>query len=235
MARKSVGVAWVLVALSTLTVRAESDEPRRGSLSVVWVDVAATAPWAYPVAAHEVTALLERMDVHGLVERGDVHSVVTGSEVIVVLLPHRPPRSRLSEGAMGATSKSEESPRALAVFAAEVSRTLGFATEPGVWSPIQRRDFAVALGRVVVHELVHTVIPDRPHDRRGLMAASLNRYQLLCSAPAIAPETAEAFRSALGALPASEPTLVASLPWLAGGAPGSGDRRPIISRHVPRP
>jgi hypothetical protein len=223
MARKSVRVAWVLVAVGALAIRAEADEPRRaGSLSVVWVDVAGTAPWAYPVAAHEVTALLERMDVRGLVERGDVHSVVTGSEVIVVLLPHRPPNSRLSEGVMGSTSTSEGSPRALAVFAAEVSRTLGFATESGGWSPVQRRDFAVALGRVIVHELVHTVIPDRPHDRRGLMAASLNRYQLLDSAAAIAPETAEAFRSALGALPAAEPILVAGLPWLAGGV--AGDR-----------
>jgi hypothetical protein len=220
MASESVRVAWVLVAVGAMAVRAESDEPRASSLSVVWVDVAGTAPWAFPVVAREVAALLGRTDVRGIVERGDVHSAVTGSEVVVVLLPHRPPNSRVSEGAMGAISTSEGAPRSLAVFAAEVARTLGLASAPGGWSPTQRRDFGVALGRVVVHELVHTVIPDRPHDRRGLMAASLNRNQLLRSAPPIAAETAEAFRSALGALPVSQPTLIAGLPWVAGGGPG---------------
>jgi hypothetical protein len=220
MARHGVRVAGILVTICAMSVRAGSDEPMPPSLSVVWVDVAGAAPWAFPLAAREVAALFGRMDVHGVVRRGGVHDAITGSEVVVVLLPRRPANSRLSEGAMGAISTGEESPRSVAVFAAETARTLGLAAASGGWSVTQRRDFGVALGRVVFHELVHTLIPNRPHDRRGIMAASLNRFQLAGSAPPIAPETAEAVRLALGAQPASQPALVADLPWVAEGLLG---------------
>lgn len=36
-----------------------------------------------------------------------------------------------------------------------------------------------ALGRVLAHELLHTIAPDCPHTRSGLMAANLNRRALL--------------------------------------------------------
>jgi len=63
---------------------------------------------------------------------------------------------------------------------------------------VQRRDFGVALGRVVVHELVHVLIPAQPHVREGLMAAKLSGAQLRGPTPPIAPATAQALRSALG-------------------------------------
>ena len=45
------------------------------------------------------------------------------------------------------------------------------------------------------------------------MAACLGRSQLVGPAPRIAPETAAAFRAALGAPPTSLPTVVEALPW----------------------
>jgi hypothetical protein len=220
MTRSSARIASVLVAASAMTVATQADEHDAPSLSVVWVDVTATAPWAFPGVAHEVAVFLGRMGVRGLVRRGDVHDIVTKPEVTVVFLPRPPANSRVPERAMGATSTSAPS---TAVFASEVARTLGLTSPPETWSITQRRDFGVALGRVVVHELVHTVIPDQPHERRGrgLMAACLSRNQLVGPAPPIAPETVEAFRSALRAPRTSLPTMVAALPWLSEVVPES--------------
>jgi hypothetical protein len=220
MARESVRIAGVLLAVCTMAVDARADEQRAPSLSLVWVDVAGTAPWAFSGATREVAALLSGIDVRVRVRRGDVHAAVTESELIVILLPRRLASSRLSAHAMGAISMSEGSPRSLTVFTEAVARTLGLAPAASGWSLTQRRDFGVALGRVVVHELVHALIPGQPHERRGLMAANLNRVQLVGAAPSIAPETAVAFRSALGVPPTSQPDLVAALPRPVESVPG---------------
>jgi hypothetical protein len=212
MTRSGVRIACVLVAVFAIAVDAQADESGAPCLSLVWVDVAGTAPWAFPGAAGEVEAFLGRMGVRGLVRRGDVHGMRSAPDVIVVLLPRRPANSQVSERAMGATSTNPGSSRSLALFASEVARTLGLTFLAGGWSITERRDFGVALGRVVVHELLHAMVPDHPHARTGLMAACLNRSQLVGSAPPIAPETAEAFRSALSAPPTSLPPLVAALP-----------------------
>ena len=168
------------------------------SLSLAWVDAAGTAPWAFAPAASELSALLGRLGIRASVRRVDVHAVTTASELTVILLPQRPAASRLSPEAMGATSTGSGSPRTCVVFAAEVARTLGLAAPWPTWSTVQRRDFGVALGRVVVHELVHVLIPAQPHVREGLMAAKLSGAQLRGPTPPIAPATAQALRSALG-------------------------------------
>ena len=43
---------------------------------------------------------------------------------------------------------------------------------------MERAHFGRALGRVAAHEIVHALLPDRPHDRAGLMARSLGRREL---------------------------------------------------------
>jgi len=47
----------------------------------------------------------------------------------------------------------------------------------------QSRRLGVALGRVLAHELVHTIAPECPHTRHGLMAERLSRRML--TAPGI--------------------------------------------------
>jgi len=174
--------------------------PDRGmrSLSLAWVDVAGTAPWAFSPAAGELSALLGRLGIRLSVRWVDVHAVTTASELTVILLPQRPAASRLSPEAMGATSIGSGSPRTVVVFAADVARTLGLTSPAPSWSMLQRLHFGVALGRVVVHELVHVLIPAQPHVREGLMAATLSGAQLRGPTPPIAPATAQALRSALG-------------------------------------
>ena len=66
------------------------------SLSLAWVDVAGTAPWAFSPAAGELSALLGRLGIRASVRRVDVHAVTTASELKVILLPQRPAASGLS-------------------------------------------------------------------------------------------------------------------------------------------
>jgi hypothetical protein len=61
----------------------------------------------------------------------------------------------------------------------------------------QRREFGLALGRVVVHELVHALAPQRPHVKGGLMADRMGRALLLASDIVIDAGTSEALRAAV--------------------------------------
>ncbi|HVR70479.1 MAG TPA: hypothetical protein VMT87_06495, partial [Vicinamibacteria bacterium] len=74
-----------------------------------------------------------------------------------------------------------------------------------------RREFGMALGRVVAHELVHALAPQRPHVKGGLMAERMGRALLLAPDLAIETATSEALRAAVRGRPAAERAL-ATLP-----------------------
>jgi hypothetical protein len=168
-------------------------------LSVIWVDVLGAARDAFPHAAREVDALLGRMGVQARVRLGDARSVASDSELTVVILPRRTPGARLDQTVMGATHRTPEGVRAIWVYAATVAATLGLDLADQVrWPPAARREFGRALGRVVVHELVHAITPDEPHRGGGLMAERMGRSLLLRTDLVIHAGTAEAFRRALG-------------------------------------
>jgi hypothetical protein len=174
-------------------------------LSLVWVDVTGVARFAFTEAARETAALLRRMGVAATIRAGDSRSVTEGSEMTVIVLPARTPGTRLDHSVMGATSRAPEGGRAIWVYAAGVASTLGLGSRPAPgWSMGQRREFGRALGRVVAHELVHAIAPERPHVKGGLMAASMGRALLLGSEIAIDIATSEALRTALAGRPAPE-------------------------------
>ena len=231
---------WVRVGLASVVMAAvtplgagplgSGPLPRRGSsprpaatvaaptadLSLVWVDVTGAARFAFAEAARETAALLRRMGVRATIRAGDSRSVSGASEMTVVVLPARTPGTRLDHSVMGATSRAPEGVRAIWVYAAGVASTLGLGTGPAPnWSMGQRREFARALGRVVAHELVHAIAPERPHVKGGLMAARMGRAVLLASDIAIDTATSEAFRTALAGPPRPEGAL-ATLPAAPG-------------------
>jgi hypothetical protein len=165
---------------------------------LVWVDVAGVARAAFPEARREVLSLLGRMDVRATMREGDVHGTSDGSELIVIVLPGPPPGGRLHDHVMGATQRTPEGVRAMWVYASGVAATLGLEPAPAAfWPPRQRRQFGVALGRVVVHELVHALAPQRPHVGGGLMAERMGRTLLLRSGLPIDATTARAVRESL--------------------------------------
>jgi hypothetical protein len=189
-------------------------------LSLVWVDVTGASRFAFPGASRELVALLARMGVKATVRLADARSVSTERELTLILLPRQPAGTRLHHAVMGATQRAEAPVRAIWVYTGGVGATLGLSWPPAPrWSLFQRRDFALALGRVVAHEVVHAVAPGQPHVEGGLMARSMGRPLLLAKHLEIAPAITHAFRAALGGTrPGSDGTLeLARLPAQKGG------------------
>jgi len=95
-------------------------------------------------------------------------------DVLVIVTPSEPAGEgwHLSPSAMGVSS-------AVYVFYHRVARVLGVASErDGMMEPSDRKRLAKALGRVVVHELVHRIAPNLPHADSGVMQGDLGRSYL---------------------------------------------------------
>jgi hypothetical protein len=215
---RRTGLAWIVV-LSAAEAAAGpfgwGPPPPRGALTpcaspaapvsapapdvrLVWVDVAGVARPAFPEARREIVALLERVGLRATVRQGDVRGISDGSELTVVVLPGAPPGTHLHDRVMGATQRTPDGVRAMWVYASGVGTTLGLDIGSGrFWSLAERRQFGTALGRVVVHEVVHALAPQRPHDREGLMAERLGRAQLLRPRLDVDRRTARALRESL--------------------------------------
>jgi hypothetical protein len=182
------------VASSPAATPANADADVR----LVWVDLAGLVRGSYPEAVREVERLLGRMGVRVSVREGEVRGTSDGSELTVVLLPGPPPGGRLAHNVMGAAQRTPEGVRAIWVYASGVGATLGLDPRAAAfWSLAERRFFGTALGRVVVHEVVHALAPQRPHARQGLMAERMGRAQLLGRQPAIDDATAQAVRDSV--------------------------------------
>src|SRR5260370_17751275 len=96
--------------------------------------------------------------------------------------------------------------RAIWVFLRSVRWTLGH--DPGgrrSASDAEPRELALALARVVAHEVVHSIAPYEPHSHRGLMSHSLNRSFLLGTRAPIDPQCAPASLVRLAAPPPPPP------------------------------
>jgi hypothetical protein len=79
-----------------------------------------------------------------------------------------------------------------------VRGALGLPRGPSVLSlqPIARRQLAVAIGRVIAHEVVHARVPRLAHST-GLMSGTFSRHQLTAASIPIEAEVVLAFRAAL--------------------------------------
>jgi hypothetical protein len=152
-----------------------------------WVDVVGLAPFAYAAVAGEMASSLAGYGVCSEVSRASPASVRSNGEIGVILL-----RSMAGSGVgrhvLGATRSRDARNPTVWVYFDEVATVLGLAGRPtGSWSAIERTEFGRALGRVAAHEVVHALLPERPHDRAGLMSPSFGRRELTASTLDIQP------------------------------------------------
>jgi hypothetical protein len=153
------------------------------STRLEWIDVNALAPFAYGAMASEVTRTLADHGVCARVDRVPPSAMREDGEIAVILL-----RSMAGGGVgrrvMGATSRRDERNATVWVYFDEVASVLELPPrEPEAWTAVDRFAFGRALGRVAAHEVIHALLPGRPHDRIGLMAPSFGRHAL--TAPAL--------------------------------------------------
>lgn len=182
---------------------------RLPQLSLVVYDVHGLLDSDFADLVGETSAIFEEMGVDIGWRRGGlgtVHGAGPLREIPVILLKEPPGKLRAQRDVLGLIPKNQ--PAAIWVFVENVKRTIAVVTRgPG---PADSR-LAVAVGRVVAHELVHSLAPELGHTKRGLMRHALDREALVGRVRPSHAECAGAVRAALKLAPSATPQAAASL------------------------
>jgi hypothetical protein len=187
-------LAAAVLAATTGAAEERRDPPPAGT-AVKWHDPSHALPFDHEALAGEVKALLAPAGLELAWEAAAPDtSDDAGSALRVVLLAAE---QAGPSDVMGSVQRGGAS-RTAWIILRGVERTLGLpaghAGKP--WPPGSHRLLAHALARVIVHELVHLLVPDLPHTRGGLMAPRLGRPFLTAQHVALSPAVAAAVRSA---------------------------------------
>jgi hypothetical protein len=140
-------------------------------LSLVWFDAYQLFPSPFESLSAEVERIFAELGVGVRWEMGG--EVLDGEETIddplrlyVVLLPTEPSTWGLGEHVMGAATHGKGKKGSVYLFYPQIINTLGF---DAMNAPGGTERLARAIGRIVVHELVHVLAPHHPHTDTGLM------------------------------------------------------------------
>jgi hypothetical protein len=190
-------------------------------LRVAWIDVTDAAPGVAPIALAEAKAVLGTAGLGLLSRRASASELARPDEIRVILLSSATIDRAARAPVLGATPIEPNAMPYVWIHVPSVQATLGL---PPRRSPIEMslpelRAVGVAIGRVVAHEIVHTLIPGLPHGT-GLMSARFTRQQLTAARMPIEPEVARAVRTALR----GETTREREVGLLAAGAAGEEAR-----------
>jgi len=198
--------AVAVLSLAAVPVAGEVDaEHASPVLRLVWVDPTDVAAGSELAARAEAEALLSGMGVAVSWRRGSAGELMQKNEVWVILVGEGPGAAS-DTLVLGSTRKSGSVAPAVWVRVPNVRRAVGVPRGPSLFGlfPIERRLVAVALGRVIAHEVVHAVAPSVPHGT-GLTSANLTRRQLRAPTIPVEPEVAFAVQAALRGSPVFAP------------------------------
>jgi hypothetical protein len=165
-------------------------------LRLVWVDPTGVGVGAEAVARDEARSLLRKMGATVSWRRGDAGEPARPGEVRVILLDRTTESS--GKAVLGATPPHFEVAPFVWVHVRSVRAVIGLDPRGSAFAmaPPALRALAVALGRVVAHELVHALAPSVPHGT-GLMSAGLTTRQLTAPGIRFEPEVGLAVQAAL--------------------------------------
>jgi hypothetical protein len=191
----SPGAAWLLALCCALPAAAA---PR---LRIVVVSTTKTDGLALAAMADEVRAILGPVGAELTWVQGDAATVTAPDALRVVLLSGRGGGSDTGRSVLGSVIPGSEA-NTLWVYYANVVSGLGLPVEGLATAPPQsRRRVGVALGRVVTHEIVHTLAPELHHESVGLMAARMARFLFRYPHVALDARTVEHLRERVALWP----------------------------------
>ena len=121
-------------------------------------------------------------------------------EIPVILLKDDPIVARRPSCVLGLVMRQQEPRRAVWAFLENVRWTLSLDRGLRLTAEGEEAALGRALGRVVAHEVIHSLAPEEPHSKGGLMGHSMNRAFLLSENPRLEARCGRAFLAALGAL-----------------------------------
>jgi hypothetical protein len=154
-------------------------DARAAKLRLVWVDVRGAGGPIRARAMAETALILGAtgLDVEWYSSDG-ASRPLREDEIQVVLLPSPP--AALWPDVMGSARRTAQGARSVWVFVSGVRATLGYDPQGrGGLRSAELESLSRAVGRVIVHEIVHATAPDRAHSKDGLMAPRLGRATLL--------------------------------------------------------
>jgi hypothetical protein len=182
--RKRMRMAASVALLALLSGAVEAAPTSGATLKVSWCDGHRLVP-DVDLVRQEVERILREAGVDVQWSDGSPRAAARAPrlEVTVIVSPSDPGGAgfELKPGAMGVYLREDRS-SAVFVFYPRLVGVLGLsaaaAHNGGLLTPRERKTVARALGRVVVHELVHRVAPTVSHSSEGVMQARLNRSPL---------------------------------------------------------
>jgi hypothetical protein len=174
-------------------------------LRLVWTDPAGAGAGLERLAREEADGLLKKMGLSVSWRKGDARETARPGEVRVILLD-RPASRESGAPVLGATPQTFAVSPFVWVHVPGVRLSLGLARPAGAGRDLlAMRLLAVAVGRVIAHEVVHALAPAIPHGT-GLMSATLTRRQLTARSIPFDPAIGLAVKAALrGGLPVPRP------------------------------
>jgi hypothetical protein len=164
--------------LAFVMTAATSSGADRRTLELVWMDPQGLFP-DFEAVQSEADAVFADLGVSVRWEVGTAPRSSSADRdpvrIQVVLMPTEPSTWGLSPTAMGVVLLPDRRPQdSVFLFYRPILRNLGLGTKgDSMLRPGERRDVARALGRVVVHEVIHAVAPNLAHSDEGLMHDAL--------------------------------------------------------------
>lgn len=210
-------VTVLILSLAAMPVVGEAGpEGTAPTLHLVWLDPADVGSGSEAVARSEAASLLARMGATVSWRRGTPGETMREGEIWVVLLGPSGARASGHSLVLGATRGRLGVASVVWVRVPNVRAAVGVPQGRSLFTlaPGERRDVAVAIGRVIAHEVVHALVPSLPHGT-GLMSERLTRRQLTAASIPVEPEAVLGLRAALRGdpvFPQPAPGLVADGP-----------------------
>ena len=214
--RFGFAIAALASFASSVAAAGEDGLPAPDAVGLVWVDPAGAALEQEAVARREIQSLLGRMGVPTRWRRGRAGELASADEVRIILLD-RVARRPDGTPVLGATPPRFDASPFVWVHVPAIQAAVGLC-RGRVREAVASRMLAIALGRVVAHELVHVLAPSLPHGR-GLMSECLTRRQLTASSVPVADGVGPAVRAALMSGPSLVPpdrTVLAAISFTEG-------------------
>jgi hypothetical protein len=183
---RDLGWAFLLVgASSVLEVAAGSASLREGCnafprVEAVLADGHRILPWGMEPVGVALAEQFRQIDIE-LVLSPAIGPPPQQSVIHVNLLPHPPTDWGLSAKALGAVRRGEASSSPVFIFYPSIERVLGTPSDtPRILDQaIPPAKWIHALARIIAHEILHVLLPERTHDRSGIFAANFKRNTLL--------------------------------------------------------
>ncbi|MFQ5789794.1 MAG: hypothetical protein ACE5JI_04885 [Acidobacteriota bacterium] len=163
-------------------VHAPSEEPPR--LLLDWYDGYRMCPVMRLIVAREIESFMDQLGVEvrwrTAVSEGTPAFLERGLRVVLLPQSLSPAQWGMGEHVMGAVMGDAVPRRVVYVFTPKVIQAVGTHPLPhSCLSPRQRNQLGRALARVILHEIVHAIVPTHPHAPEGIMNQRLTRSDLL--------------------------------------------------------